>query len=406
MHKKLSDYYFISAGEPSGDLLAAELVVEMKKRFPDLAARGITGPKMIAEDVQAMAHIDDLSVMGFVEVIKHLPKLKRLDDLLLEAIDRHPPKFAILVDYPGFHMRFAGALKARGIPVIQYVAPQLWAWGEKRTEKLRRVTDLVLGIMPFEVSFFQNKGVNFSYVGSPQVNRAQKAKDRGEEWRARPEGRRKAIGFFPGSRYGEVTRLLPNMVKIRDRMREQSDGQGTSALFQYFVSVAPSIKLEVFEAALDGRLDEARTALDSAGIYTLDDTTFVRGNSIDLMKTVDAALVTSGTATLECGLCHTPMAVAYVMNNLSYKIAKRLVKLPHISLVNLVAGKEIVREFVQDIDALAVAEELSALATKGAFREEKIEELRGLNKKLKGDLAVHAADNIFDFFKKKDEASE
>jgi hypothetical protein len=116
MQTMTSDYYFISAGEPSGDLLAAELVAEMKKRFPELTACGIAGPKMIAEDVHALAHIDDLSVMGFVEVIKHLPKLKRLDDFLLETIDRHPPRFAILVDYPGFHMRFAAALKRAFMP--------------------------------------------------------------------------------------------------------------------------------------------------------------------------------------------------------------------------------------------------------------------------------------------------
>ena len=394
MQSTMSDYYFISAGEPSGDLLAAELVSEMKKRFPELGACGIAGPRMISEGVQALAHIDDLSVMGFVEVIKHLPKLKRLDDALLEAIDRHPPRFAILVDYPGFHMRFAAALKARGIPVIQYVAPQLWAWGEKRTEKLRRVTDLVLGIMPFEVSFFRDKGVNVSYVGSPQVNRARKAKDRREDWGIHLQKGQRAIGFFPGSRYGEVSRLLPNIVKIREAMRE------LEASFHFFVSLAPSLSLDVFRPMLGSSFDEVAPAIEAEGRFTLGDTTFVRGESLDLMKTVDAALVTSGTATLECGLCHTPMAVAYVMHNLSYKIAKRLVKLPHISLVNLVAGKEIVREFVQDIDVQEVAKELSVLAAKGVIRDEKISHLQGLDEKLKGDLASHAASQIFDFYTK------
>lgn len=394
MQTTTSDYYFISAGEPSGDLLASELVAEMKKRFPKLSASGIAGPKMIAEDVHALAHIDDLSVMGFVEVIKHLPKLKRLDDELLEVIDRHPPKFAILVDYPGFHLRFAAALKARGIPVIQYVAPQLWAWGEKRTEKLRRVTDLVLGIMPFEVSFFREKGVNVSYVGSPQVSRARKAKNRREDWGIHLAKGQSAIGFFPGSRYGEVSRLLPNILKIRQAMRERGPA------FQFFVSLAPSLRLDVFASLLGDSFDDVAAAIDAEGRFTLGDTTFVRGQSLDLMKTVDVALVTSGTATLECGLCHTPMAVAYVMHNLSYKIAKRLVKLPHISLVNLVAGKEIVREFVQNIDAQAVAEELAALAVRGAIRNEKIRHLQGLDEKLKGDLASRASGEIFDFYTK------
>lgn len=394
MQTMTSDYYFISAGEPSGDLLAAELVAEMKKRFPELTACGIAGPKMIAEDVHALAHIDDLSVMGFVEVIKHLPKLKRLDDFLLETIDRHPPRFAILVDYPGFHMRFAAALKAREIPVIQYVAPQLWAWGEKRTEKLRRVTDLVLGIMPFEVPFFKDKGVNVSYVGSPQVNRARKARDRREDWGIHLEKGQSAIGFFPGSRYGEVSRLLPNIVNIREAMREHE------ASFQFFVSLAPSLNLDVLKPMLGNNLDDVSAAIEANGRFTLGDTTFVRGDSLDLMKTVDAALVTSGTATLECGLCHTPMAVAYVMHHLSYKIAKRLVKLPHISLVNLVAGKEIVREFVQDIDAQAVAKELAGLAAEGPIRDKKIRHLQGLDEKLKGDLAYHAASRIFDFYAK------
>ncbi|RZA14035.1 MAG: lipid-A-disaccharide synthase, partial [Proteobacteria bacterium] len=150
---------FVSAGEPSGDLLAGELLEQLRKEMPDAEFFGICGPRMRQAGCEELFGIEELSVMGFVEVLKHLSYIKRLEFSLLEEIERRKPDFAILVDYPGFHLRLGDALKLREIFVFQYVAPQLWAWGEKRTKTLKASTDEVLGIMPFEADFFRQRDV-------------------------------------------------------------------------------------------------------------------------------------------------------------------------------------------------------------------------------------------------------
>jgi lipid-A-disaccharide synthase len=382
-------YYLISAGEPSGDLLASELVKALAQRCPELRPIGIAGPKMIEAGVEPLATIDDLAVMGFVEVIKHLPRLKLLESELLAQMDRRQPLFAVLVDYPGFHMRLAESLRLRGIKVVQYVAPQLWAWGAKRTEKLKHVTDLVLGIMPFEEDFFKQRGVSYHYVGTPQVDRVRDVLAQGGAMKLDQEA--VYCGFFPGSRWGEVSRILPMIRRIRDEMRQRSPD------LQYAVSVAPGLPVEAFESLIGTEnLAVARHALEQDQRWQQQDTIFVRGQSLKLMAKVDAALVTSGTATLECALTGTPMAVAYVMNNLSYQIARRLVKLPYISLVNLVADRPLIQEYVQLFEPKDVADELLRLLEDMIYRRRLQNDLRGLMERLQGDLADHAAVQIIE----------
>jgi lipid-A-disaccharide synthase len=379
--------FFVSAGEPSGDLLAAELLNELRVYWPDAEIFGICGPRMRASGAEALFGIEELSVMGFLEVIKHLPFLKHLEFSLLEQIERRQPEIAILVDYPGFHLRLADALRLRGIYVIQYVAPQLWAWGEKRTQTLRAVTDEVLGIMPFETAFFRERQVNFRYVGTPQVDRAREAvADRGRFCLDNAP----TIGFFPGSRTSEIRRLLPRMMQIREHLRK------TLPHLRFALSMAPSLQPELFASILGEPLGEALVDSPELAVYRQGDTTLVRGQSIHLMKTCDAALVTSGTATLECALTGTPMAVAYVMQPLSFQLAKRFVKLPHISLVNLVADTGLVREFIQDFEPSAVADELSLLAQPGPYRDEKRTRLLELCSRLQGNLAKNAATAIYE----------
>lgn len=373
---------FVSAGEPSGDLLAAELLEELRKIWPDAPIFGICGPRMRAGGAEALFGIEELSVMGFVEVIKHLPFIKHLEFSLLEQIDRREPDIAILVDYPGFHMRLAETLRLRGVYVIQYVAPQLWAWGEKRTKKLRAATDEVLGIMPFETSFFRDRAVNYRYVGTPQVDRARSAVADRPRFHLDPST---TIGFFPGSRASEIRRLLPRIIEIRAELRRQNPE------LRFALSMAPNLKPELFAGILGASLGTPLVEGPELTIYRQGDTTIVRGQSIHLMKTCDAALVTSGTATLECALTGTPMAVAYVMQPLSFKIAKRFVKLPYISLVNLVADAALVHEFIQDFPATDAATELLKLAEPGAYRDEKRQKLLDLCERLQGELAKNAA---------------
>jgi lipid-A-disaccharide synthase len=374
---------FISAGEPSGDLLAGELLDALGKVMPGLEAFGICGPRMREAGAEALFGIEELAVMGFVEVLKHLPYLKRLEFSLLEAIDRRRPDVAVLVDYPGFHLRLADALRLRGIFVIQYVAPQLWAWGEKRTETLKTVTDEVLGIMPFEAEFFRQRGVVYRYVGTPQVDRAAQAvRDRARFSLSEAT----TIGFFPGSRYGEISRLLPRMLAIREELRR------LDPTLRFAISAAPHLDLAFFARMLgQSPWPKPTKVAEGLQVFDLGDTQVVAGQSIHLMKSCDAALVTSGTATLECALVQTPMAVVYVMQPLSYQLAKRFVKLSHISLVNLVAGQGLIKEFIQNFAAREAADELLQLARPGAYRTLQSEALRALGQRLQGNLAEHAA---------------
>ncbi len=376
---------FISAGEPSGDLLGGELLEALKRQLPDFQAFGICGPKMRQAGAEALFGIEDLSVMGFVEVLKHLPDLKRLEFSLLNAIEARDVRCAILIDYPGFHLRLAESLKQRGIYVFQYVAPQLWAWGEKRTKTLRAVTDQVLGIMPFEEEFFRQRQVAYTYVGTPQVDRARGAQRDRLRYGL---GEAATLGFFPGSRPGEIARLLPRMLEARQVLRTMRKD------LQFSISMAPHLPVELFEKFLGESLGTPEIQDEGRSVYRLGDTVFVRGESIHLMKSVDAALVTSGTATLECALVETPMAVAYVMASLSWQLAKRFVKLPHISLANLVAGKGVVPEFIQDFAAEALAAKLLELLPGGSLHDLQRAELKALHACLQGDLAEHAASAV------------
>ena len=268
--------FFISVGEPSGDLLGAELLGALREQRPDWECFGIAGPRLRELSITELAGIEDLSVMGFVEVIKHITYLKKLEDRLLMEIDRRKPDFAVLVDYPGFNLRLAEFLKVRRIPVIQFVAPQLWAWGENRTKKLRDVTDLVMGIMPFEKEFFLERDVNFKYVGTPQVDRAAKARKRPADFDLVPE--LPCVGFFPGSRNGEVSKMLPLGLEIRDYLRRSHPEKA-----QFAFSIAPSIEIERFASMLGEKESQKLLASKDEKVVRIGDSSFVRGESIDLM---------------------------------------------------------------------------------------------------------------------------
>lgn len=374
--------YFISGCEPSGDLLAADLVQAIARKRSDARPFGIAGPAMRAAGVEPVARMEDLMVMGFVEVLKHLARIKGIESTVLEAVRREEPVLAVLVDYPGFHLRLAEDLRRMGVKVCQYVAPQLWAWGKKRVVRLAAVTDIVCGIMPFEEEFFRESGVNFHYVGTPQVDRAAKA----QGLIPALSDRKRVIGFFPGSRTSEVQRIAPALARIRAALRKMDPH------LTYAVSVAPHLDVGPFAPLLgEGEVDGLRAALSKDTVAWRKDTLFMRGGSLELMKRVDAALVTSGTATLECALCATPMAVIYVTSPMTYALAKRVVTLPNISLVNLVAGKRLVEEFVQNIDVGRAASELLELASPGQRRETMRRELSSLVAQLKGEPHEQAA---------------
>jgi lipid-A-disaccharide synthase len=365
-----SSCYLISAGEFSGDLLAAELVKSLRKIREDLKPYGIVGETMRHEGVEPLAGIEELSVMGIVEVARRIADIRMLEQRILAWVDRMNPQFAVLVDFPGFHFRLAEQLHLRGVPVYQYVAPKVWAWGQKRVALLRDHFKAVLGVLPFEEDFFLRHGVNYHYVGSPHYDRM-----RGLRVDSAALGipqSKNFYAFLPGSRMSELRGILPVMQRIRKEL-SRMDQEALCV-----IPLAPGLEWSAVKGIL-GDVEERYLAEDrwEAGGFL-----WIRGHSLEVMKGAQSAVVASGTATLECALAGTPMAVIYVMNDLSYAIAKRAVSLRWVSLVNLLMNREVVREFIQAIDPLKVAREVFDLARGTEQRARMVADFAELNQKL------------------------
>lgn len=305
----------VSAGEPSGDLHGAPVVAALRERFPGVAIEGCGGPRMAAMGLDVQMGIDRLSAMGFLEIVRTVPRHAALLGRLRRAARAGRYRLAILVDYPGFHLRLGAALRAAGVPVLQYVAPQLWAWRPGRAAALRNAVSGLAAILPFEPEFFAARGIPARFVGHPLLDRA----------RAGPEAARQALGLardapvlgiFPGSRPGEIARNWPLFRAVARRMLEE--GRCAAVL------VAGT----------------AEGAYPGAGSMRV-----IRDGSGQVMAAATAALVKSGTTTLEGALAGTPMVVAYRTRRSTYAIARRLIQVDRISLVNLVAGRDVVPEF-------------------------------------------------------------
>ena len=371
--------YLISAGEFSGDLLAAEVVHAIKAELPELIPFGIAGDTMIRAGVLPIAHINELSVMGILEVARKVADIRMVEQRVLAWVDRAKPKFAVLVDFPGFHFRLAEQLKLRDIPVYQYVAPKVWAWGQSRVHQLRENFASVFGVLPFEEEFFLRHGVQYHYVGSPHFDRMNKLEVKPETL-GLPVGR-KIIAFLPGSRMSEIKAILPVMTQIRREIHRRDP----DALC--VIPIAPSLNWSDISGVLDHPPVQnlEHDQLDAAGFRWL------KGQSLELMKCADAAVVASGTATLECALAGTPMVVVYVMNGLSYKIAKRAVSLKWVSLVNLLMNQEVVPEFIQEIDPIAVADLMYQLSRDSMERQRMVSLFENLISRLQPGAAARTA---------------
>jgi lipid-A-disaccharide synthase len=395
LSSKKIDSYFISAGEHSGDLLGADLVLALREKMPKLTAFGVTGSAMQNAGVEEIASIDELSVMGVVEVARKLPQLKMLETRLLHWIDQWDPKFAVLIDNPGFHLRLAEQLKMRGVRVFQYVAPKIWAWGESRAPQIRDAFDMVLGILPFEEAFFRERGIPYTYVGSPLKDRIDKVMIRRESL-GLPMNR-PVVACLPGSRPSEIRLNLPTLQAVRKLIaRDLPD-----ALF--VVPVSQNLSIEDMTSALAfGGVQPVATPLPAGGELAVESwecegLRFVAGMSLELMAAADAAIVASGTATLECALLGTPLVVVYKMNEFTYQIAKRAVKVAHVSLVNLMAGRGLVREFIQDFAPAEVAAEVLSLLRDQAKRKAIRDSFDDIRERLKGAAADSAASVITGF---------
>ena len=317
----------IIAGETSGDLHGGMLVRELRKLDPGLEIYGIGGESMQAAGMELVYHIREFPFMGFVEVLAHLPFIRSVFKRLEELLVSRQPDLLVLIDYPGFNLRFAKIARKAGIEVVYYISPQVWAWGKRRVRLIRRLVKKMLVILPFEEKFYQRLKVPAKYVGNPLRDTVKPSLGKEEFCRQHGLNFNEAlVGILPGSRRQEVEKILPAMLQACQLLHNEDQN------IQFGLGLAPHIDRQYIKEQLD------RCNINVA---------LVENQAYDLMAHSRLVLVASGTATLETGLAGTPMIIIYRTNPLSFIIGKSLVKLPFIGLVNLVAGKKVVPEFLQ-----------------------------------------------------------
>ena len=313
------------AGEASGDLHGAGVVRELKAHRPSLEIYGIGGDNMRDAGMELVEHISAVAFMGFVEVVRHLPVIAAVEKKLARSLVERRPDIVVLIDYPGFNLRFARKAKRLGIRVLYYISPQVWAWNKRRVKKMRGIVDQMKVVFPFEVEIYKREGIDVEFVGHPLVETIVSASTRQEFFAlTKFEEGKKLLALLPGSRKQEIERILPTMISAAMRLQQLHP-------LQIAIGVAPS---------LNG--DYLRRFIPSGTNIIL-----VEKRTHDLIRHADAAIVTSGTATLETGWFCTPMVVVYRTSPLTYFIGRMLVDVPHIGLVNIVAGKGVVPEFIQ-----------------------------------------------------------
>jgi len=315
----------IIAGEPSGDLHGAGVVRELKRRDPACDVFGIGGDKMRAMGMDLIYHIRELSVMGFWEVLQHLPLLRSVEKTLSVLLVARKPDVLVLIDYPGFNLRFAETAKRHGIKIVYYVSPQVWAWNPGRVRKMKGLIDTMLVVFPFEEEIYRKEGIDVRFVGHPLLDAFTEPQGRKEflkRYGFNPD--KPVLALLPGSRQQEIERIFPVLLGAA-RIVHQEIGVNIG------VGVSSVLDLEFVKS------------------FVRDDfpITFIQHATYDLMKNADIALVTSGTATLETGYYRTPMIVVYKTSWLTYMIGRMVVKIKNIGLVNVVAGEQIVPELIQ-----------------------------------------------------------
>ncbi len=315
--------YYIIAGEASGDLHASNLMKAIKQKDQNAEFRFWGGDLMQKQGGTLVKHYRDLAFMGFLEVIQNLKTILNNIKICKKDIQEYKPDMLILVDYPGFNLRIAKFAKELGIKVIYYISPQLWAWKEGRVETIKKYVDEMMVILPFEKDFYKKHQVEAHFVGHPLLDAIeglqpvdiQKFKSENNL------NEKEIIALLPGSRKQEVTKMLELMLSVRSYFTD----------YQFVIAGAPSLEKDFYEQFVDA------------------DVHFVSNKTYDLLRSSKAALVTSGTATLETALLNIPEVVCYRGSQISYEIGKRLIKnIKYISLVNLIMDKEVVTELIQN----------------------------------------------------------
>jgi lipid-A-disaccharide synthase len=325
----------IVAGEVSGDLHAAAFATALRARRPDVALAGIGSVRMEAAGVTLIERSEHLQAMGLVEVIGSVPHHWQLLRTLRARLQSGTVALLVVLDYPGFNLKLAAAAHDAGVPVLYFITPQVWAWGAGRIPEIKRVVTKAAVILPFEEPLLRNAGIDATFVGHPLLDRAADLPDRAEARRRlglAPDAR--VLALFPGSRGQEIARHLDIFVAAGKLLEQRIPG------LEIIVSVAPGMTI-----------DTARCPWPQ-----------VAQRSYDVLRAADAALCKSGTTTLEAALAECPLLIAYRTNPITAFLARRLMKVPHVGLVNVVAGREIVKEYLQQfMTAEALADGMAPL---------------------------------------------
>ena len=341
----------IVAGESSGDLHGGNLIKAAKDSHLPLEFYGVGGRRMRDAGCEILFPAEDLAVMGLTEVLGHLPtiynRFKRLERQLTAAAK---PDLLLLIDYPGFNLKLAKVAKAAGVPVLYYIAPKVWAWKKGRIKTIGERVDQLALIFPFEPPLYAAEKLQARYVGNPLLDEyaaAQPVRDLREELAVSAEA--PLIGIFPGSRRSELKYCFETLLESAALILQQKPSA------RFVLPVAPSLDLELIKRKVDAR--RLPITLSQESIYTV-------------ASACDAVLCVSGTVTLQTALCRTPMAVLYKAAQLSYLVGSWLVKIPHFSLVNIVAGSEVVREFLQQrANPQALSDEILQLLDNHEYRQ-------------------------------------
>lgn len=317
----------IIAGEASGDQRGAELVTAVLERNKNIAFFGVGGDEMRRAGVHIVIDYHQLLVMGFVEVVRHLPRIFKIMARVKELLRTERPDLLILVDYPGFNLRIAAYAKKLGIKVLFYISPQVWAWRQGRVKKIVKMVDHMAVVFPFEKKCYEGYAMPVTYVGHPLVAKTKKALAQQEARAALRLPNQLTIGLLPGSRYSTLERLLPILLESVERL----------------ASVFPTAQFVLAKAATISQ-DSLQAMLASSTIPLK----IVDADALNVMSAADVIITVSGTATLEAALLNKPMVVIYHANPLSVWLARRLVKIPYVSLCNIVVGESVVTELLQE----------------------------------------------------------
>ncbi len=355
--KKLK--FYVIAGEASGDLHGSNLIKALRLENNELEFRSWGGDKMQAEGGNVVKHIRELAFMGFIEVIANLRTILRNIKVCKADIEAFHPDAIILIDYPGFNLRIAEWAKEKGIKVIYYISPQVWAWKQSRVHKIKRCVDHMYVILPFEKEFYAKFDYAVEYLGHPLLDAIDNFKadqlSKEEFYSNYNLTDKPIIAILPGSRKQEVSVKLPIMLEAVKNYTN----------YQIVVAGAPSLDVEFY------------STLKS------DDVKIIHGKTYDLLSFAEAAIVTSGTATLETALLGIPEVVCYKGSEISYRIAKRLIKIKYISLVNLIMDREVVKELIQhECNSTNIQQELDKILLGGNSRNQMLEDFTELKNKL------------------------